>query len=138
MKCTPNHPQHKGQSKVTEKMENSLEIKRPFKGWNAKFRKVYREETIIMWDSGNKNPFFCPKWWQVSVTVEDYQPISSRKIAEALKISRKSVTRYLYHLEKAGIIEVAFKGRCPVSGRRLKHYYVSGWEFKKLGYGRNY
>jgi len=61
--------------------------------------------------------------------ISDYQPITSRSLANMTGHERSSVCRSLYDLlnEINPSIKVCFVDKCEITGRRVKHYSLIDW-----------
>lgn len=61
------------------------------------------------------------------MAILQYQPITSRKLAEIMGVERCHVTRCLKDLEQAGKIRVSHTAKCQVTGKRVQHYCLIDW-----------
>lgn len=53
-------------------------------------------------------------------------PLNSRQISKVSGIERTNVTRSLNDLHTAGLIEIAYYGRCPITKRLVQFYKIKG------------
>ncbi len=60
--------------------------------------------------------------------IGEWQPVTSRKLAELMHVERCHITRCLYDLMQAGKIRVSHIARCQVTGKRVQHYCLTGWQ----------
>ena len=66
--------------------------------------------------------------------IKKFGPITSRRLSELTKKERSNVTRSIYDLQNEiqPSIKVAFKKKCPVTGKNVKWYAVIDWQPPKF------
>lgn len=61
-------------------------------------------------------------------TIAENQPVTSRQLAQLMKVERGNVCRCLKDLEQSGKIKISHIGRCQVTHKRVFHYCLTGWQ----------
>ena len=117
-------------SSTSNTPENSSN-NRPSKGTKKKGKRKVAETSIEAWKIINERGQPQREKARVYAILEKLQPVTSRKLSEALKIERTNITRTLKDLETAGLIKIACKAKCLSSGMTVYHYSKIDWEPKE-------
>lgn len=66
--------------------------------------------------------------------IKIYGPITSRRLAEVTKKERTNITRSIYDLQNEihPAVKVAFKKKCPVTGKNVRWYVAVDWQPPQL------
>lgn len=110
MSALPPNNSIKVQSEVKQKKCNTAATSREsFSSYNASGKRVTEREKALM-------------------AIDEYQPVTSRQLATLMQVERCHITRCIYDLMQAGRVRISHTAKCQVTGRRVQHYCLTGWQ----------